>query len=334
MPTVLLADLPASIATAVRVLRDGGLVAFPTETVYGLGGLALDPVHIARIFAAKGRPTSHPLIAHTDGAEGARALAQGGTLGEQGERLAAAFWPGPLTLVVPRAAHVPSELTGGGPSVAIRVPAHPAALALLRALGEPLAAPSANRYQTLSPTLAEHVVRSLGDRVALVLDGGPCDAGIESTVVDVRGDVPRVLRPGALSLAALRAVCPDVVLGHGSVVERDDPRASPGLDPKHYAPRARLVVVSHGDVTSAIRSEMNRGHRVGALVTKELSAALEIPCERLEASPEGYGHELFAALHRLDESGLDVVVVERVPDTEDWTAVRDRLTRASSSSVP
>ena len=331
MPLVLSAELPASIEAAVRVLRDGGLVAFPTETVYGLGGRALDPVHIARIFEAKGRPSSHPLIAHTDGLPGARALAEGHTLGELGERLAAAFWPGPLTLVVARASHVPSALTGGGPSVAVRVPSHPAALALLRALGEPLAAPSANRFQALSPTRAEHVVRSLGDRVALVLDGGPCASGIESTVVDVRGEVPIVLRQGALSMAALRAVCPSVraLDATAARLETEASRASPGLDPKHYAPRARVVLVPPEDVAATVFRESAFG-RVGALVTGSASFPPEVLAERLELSPEGYAKELFAALHRLDEAGVDTMVVARVPETEEWAAVHDRLSRASS----
>ena len=177
---------PAVLRDAAAVLRSGGLVAFPTETVYGLGARALDEHAIARIYAAKGRPAHNPLIAHVVGVAQARALSR--RWPEAAERLVTAFWPGPLTVVVDRADHVPSALSGGGPSVAVREPSHAVARALIEALGEPVAAPSANRYQGVSPTLASHVVKELGDRVDLVLDAGPCDAGIESTVVDVRGE--------------------------------------------------------------------------------------------------------------------------------------------------
>jgi len=327
-PRVLPADSPAAIAEAVRLLRAGELVAFPTETVYGLGALALDPVHIARIFEAKGRPASHPLIAHVASVSAARELAAGGALGVAGEALAARFSPGPLTLVVEKAAAVPAELTGGGPSVAVRVPSHPAALALLTALGAPLAAPSANRFQSLSPTTAEHVVVSLGDQVALVLDGGPCSAGIESTVVDVRGPAPAVLRLGAVSLAALREVVPGVVLEQ-PVVAGGVTRPSPGLDPKHYAPRARLALVPRvvlADVVGALRDDGARIGVLGAIGPLPKSEANE----QLPADAEGYARGLFAALHRLDASGVDVIVVEEVPADDTFAAIRDRLTRAAS----
>ena len=329
-PLVLPAHLPSSIEAAVRLLREGELVAFPTETVYGLGGRALDPVHLARIFAAKGRPASHPLIAHVASVGLARALAAEGSLGVTGERLAEAFWPGPLTLVVARGARVPGALTGGDPSVAIRVPAHAAALALLGALGEPLAAPSANLFQSLSPTRAEHVVRSLGSRVALVLDGGPCEAGIESTVIDVRGEVPRVLRPGALSLDALREVCPEVHCASPRIAEAGVTRPSPGLDAKHYAPRARLVLVPAANLAAVVARCAASGARVAALDASGATLPVEIKVERLDPSPERYARELFAALHRLDESGVDVIVVAEVPTTDAWMGVRDRLSRAQT----
>lgn len=329
VPRVLPAKAPSSIAEAVALLREGELVAFPTETVYGLGGRALDPAHVARIFAAKGRPSSHPLIAHVPSADEARELCRGGSLGAAGVALAEAFWPGPLTLVVERAAHVPRELTGGADSVALRVPRHPAALALLRALGEPLAAPSANRFQSLSPTRAEHVVRSLGAEVRLVLDGGPCREGIESTVVDVRTDTPRVLRLGALSLEMLRRVCPRAALAEPSAPSRDELRASPGLDPKHYAPRARLVLVERQALAEAVRhAEGERGRPVGVLVLGPFDARDGVKVERLPEDAEGYAHGLFAALHRLDDE-VATIVVERVPDDAAFDAVRDRLARAS-----
>jgi L-threonylcarbamoyladenylate synthase len=329
VPRVLPAKAPSSIAEAVALLREGELVAFPTETVYGLGGRALDPAHVARIFAAKGRPSTHPLIAHVPSADEARELCRGGSLGAAGVALAEAFWPGPLTLVVDRAAHVPRELTGGADSVALRVPRHPAALSLLRALGEPLAAPSANRFQSLSPTRAEHVVRSLGGEVRLVLDGGPCREGIESTVVDVRTDIPRVLRQGALSLEMLRRVCPRTALAEPSAPSRDELRASPGLDPKHYAPRARLLLVERAALAESVRrAEDAEGRPVGVLVLGPFDAREGVKVERLPSDAEGYAHGLFAALHRLDDE-VATIVVERVPDDVAFDAVRDRLARAS-----
>ncbi|MBK6463965.1 MAG: threonylcarbamoyl-AMP synthase [Myxococcales bacterium] len=327
MPRVLPALEPESIALAARLLRAGELVAFPTETVYGLGARALDPVHTARIFAAKGRPTTHPLIAHVDGPAMARELVA--SWGPAAEALAAAFWPGPLTLVLERASHVPSGVAGGGTSIAVRVPGHPCALALIRALGEPIAAPSANRYQGLSPTVAAHVVRSLGDAVALVLDGGPCEAGVESTVVDLRSPIARVLRPGAVPLDALAAVWP-VTRAEGPQLAAGE-RASPGLDAKHYAPRARLLLCARGTLGAQVADQLARGvDAVGALVTEGSSSPPGARLERLDATPTGYAHGLFAALHRLDEAGVSVVLAEAVPDTDAWAAVRDRLTRAAS----
>jgi L-threonylcarbamoyladenylate synthase len=242
MPRVVAVDArappPEIIADAVQVLRAGGLVAMPTETVYGLAARALDEEAVARVYAVKGRPPHHPLIAHVEGEEQARKLAA--SWPERASVLARAFWPGPLTVVVDRAAHVPAAVAGGGPSIAIRAPSHPVALALLHALGEPLAAPSANRFQGLSPTMAEHVVKQLGDAVDLVLDAGPCESGIESTVVDLRGGRPRILRPGALDLAALRRVLQDVEAPNESL-RASEPRVSPGMEARHYAPRARLL---------------------------------------------------------------------------------------------
>ncbi len=256
----------AIIAEAVRVLRAGGLVAMPTETVYGLAARALDEHAVARVYAAKGRPAHHPLIAHVESEAQARVLAA--SWPAKASLVAKAFWPGPVTVVVDRAPDVPAAVSGGGPSIAIRAPAHPVALALLHALGEPVAAPSANRFQGLSPTTAEHVVKELGDAVDLVLDAGPCDAGIESTVVDLRGPHPRVLRPGALDLASLRQVLPDVEAPTGSVRDAEA-RASPGMEARHYAPRARLLLADTWEEARRIAYGLAAtGARVG-LVTHE-----------------------------------------------------------------
>ncbi len=311
------------------MLEAGGLVAFPTETVYGLGASALDARAVLSIFEAKGRPATHPLIAHvTDGAA-ARALVGGWP--ERAERLARAFWPGPLTLVVPRGERIPAVVGGGGDSVAVRAPANRVARALLARVAFPIAAPSANRYQSISPTRAEHVVKSLGDRVDLVIDGGACEKGIESTVVDVRGPRARVLRPGALGVEALRAVEPDVETV-AAAPEPAEVHLSPGMDARHYAPRARLVLVETRD--GAVREARDRARdaRVGLVVRGAVDGAnAEIDVRRLADDPEAFAASLFATLHALDDAGVDVIVVEAVPPGEAWWAVADRLQRGATN---
>jgi L-threonylcarbamoyladenylate synthase len=330
------------IAEAAAALRAGGLVAFPTETVYGLGALALDPGAVRRVFAAKGRPPTHPLIVHVLGeAEARRCAAAWPPLASE---LASAFWPGPLTLVVEKAGVVPDEVTGGSAGVAVRSPSHPVARALLEALsGEAvgpragstpalsplhaaIVAPSANRYQSLSPTRAEHVAASLGDADVLVLDAGPCPSGIESTVVDVRGEPPRVLRPGALSIEALRARVPSLAYAPIEVAE-EAPRESPGQAERHYAPRTPLVIAT--DRAAALASA---GEGIGVVVFgappggPQARAALHV----LPADPAAAGAELYALLHWLDGAGLAKIVVEPPPDAPGWEAVADRLRRAAA----
>ncbi len=318
---------PSVIAQAVEILKRGGLVAFPTETVYGLGGRALDEAAIERIFQAKGRPARHPIIAHVEGEEGARGLSAEWT--ERASRLARAFWPGPLTLVVPRGHALPSSISGGTDSIAIRAPAHPVARALLAMLGEPLAAPSANRYQSLSPTLAEHVLKSLGGRFDLLLDAGPCAAGIESTVVDVRGDRSRILRPGALDLLQIKAVDASVELTSSTAAE-DEERPSPGMDARHYAPRARLIVAPDAEAVDVARKHLEGGARVGLVIRGAETAISGVTVRTLSFDPKKYASALFATLHALDDHGCDVIVVADPPAEERWLAVRDRLARAGS----
>lgn len=335
MPRVLAVDRsapdPAVIAEAVRVLRAGGLVAMPTETVYGLAARALDVGAVARVYAAKGRPAHHPLIAHVEGEAGARALAA--SWPDRASRLARAFWPGPLTVVVARAPHVPAAVAGGADSIAVRAPAHAVALALLAALGEPVAAPSANRYQGLSPTTAEHVVKQLGDAVDLVLDAGPCDAGIESTVVDVREGRPRVLRPGALDLGALRRVLPDVE----AIVESlrgSEPRLSPGMEARHYAPRARLLLADTWEEARRIAYGLaGGGARVGLVTHEKRTTSVpeqQLLVRTLPRDPAQYARLLYRTLHDLDDAGVDAIVVQGVPHDEAWWAVADRLRRGST----
>ena len=320
------------LAPAADALRRGRLVAFPTETVYGLGAYALDPLAVARIYAAKGRPAYNPLIVHVADVEAARPLA--GHWPDAAERLAAAFWPGPLTLVLPKAYSVPDAVTAGLPNVALRVPAHPVAHALLGLAGVPVAAPSANRSTQVSPTTAEHVVRGLGDRVDFVVDGGPCPVGIESTVVSLAGARPTVLRPGTLSVDELRAVVPDVVAA--SADPAGDSRAarpSPGMLDRHYAPRATVRVLPADARDAAIRTaagEVDAGRRVGGILLEDAKDRRIDPVMRMPDDPAAYAARLYAALHAMDDAGCDVVVVDPVPPGAAWDGVRDRIRRAST----
>ncbi len=332
MPRVIRVDPEAPDASVIEeaaaILRAGGLVAMPTETVYGLAARALDARALAKIFEAKGRPATHPLIAHVADARGAAALARDWP--DHATALASRFFPGPLTLVVSRADHVPLELTGGGATVAVRSPDHAVARALLAAVGEPLAAPSANRYQTPSPTSAAHVVRSLGERVDLVLDAGTTRHGIESTVVDLTSSPPRLLRPGALSVLELRTVLAELVVEE-SVVAGEGTRASPGMDARHYAPRARLGVLAPEEVWAAVELLRDEGARLVVLTRGAPPASVR--GATVVAMPDdavGYAAALFGALHDADAAGADVLLVEAVPDDDAWLAVRDRLRRAQA----
>ena len=316
--TRLLPASEAAIAEAAALLQAGALVAFPTETVYGLGGLALSDASLGKIFAAKGRPATHPLIAHVRSPEEAATLSTGWDA--RAQMLAARFWPGPLTLVVPRAPSLPAALSGGKPTVAIRSPAHPVAQALLAAVGAPLAAPSANKYQTLSPTTAAHVARAFGDEVALVLDGGPCAAGLESTVLDLTVSPPAVLRPGALPLSELRALVPEVVLA-AAVVADEAARHSPGQDAIHYAPRAQLLLCDR--TTALARAD-------AAVVLRGVGDRARPDAVVLPDDAVAYGRALYATLHALDDAGATVIAVESPPDDEAWLAVADRLRRAAA----
>jgi L-threonylcarbamoyladenylate synthase len=316
---VLPADDPAAIARAAAVIRAGGLVAFPTETVYGLGADALDPAAVRQIFAAKGRPADNPLIVHVAAASEARPLAA--AVPPAAERLMS-LWPGPLTLVLPRAAAVPDVTTAGQPTVAVRVPAHPAALALLRACGRPLAAPSANRSGRPSPTTAAHVLADLEGVVAVILDGGPCEVGLESTVVDVTGPRPLVLRAGGLPVEALRAA----VGGEVDVLSGQDPAAmsrSPGLRHRHYAPRARVLLVAPGEAAAL------GGPAVAVMSQQPRPEGFVGRWREMPARLEDYAHELFAALRELDAPEVATIVVETVPEVGLGRAIADRLRRAA-----
>ena len=320
---------PTAIERAAAVLRAGGLVAFPTETVYGLGAHALDSAAVLRIYAAKGRPSFNPLIVHVASEAAARALAI--EWPDAAAKIARAFWPGPVTIVVRKREIVPDVVTAGLDSVALRVPAHPVALALIRAAAIPIAAPSANRSTELSPTSARHVARSLGNRVDLVLDGGDTVVGIESTVIDLRGHRPAILRPGVIGPRELSPLIGELA-SVDAVGGGDAPRASPGQLDRHYAPRARVELYTPADAerTARIGGDLAAtGKTVGAMsLTTELTGMPRVI--HMPPDPVEYARRLYATLHELDDAGCDVVFVERVPDAEAWAAIADRLLRAAT----
>ncbi len=288
---------------ALQLLSAGELVAFPTETVYGLGADAENPLAVRRIFAAKGRPADHPLIVHLAPEADPEGWAE---VDDRARRLMARFWPGPLTLVLPRRARALDEVTGGRETVAMRAPDHPIALALLRGFGGGIAAPSANRFGRVSPTTAEHVQKEFGSAL-FVLDGGPCTVGVESTILDLSDDLPALLRPGGVSREALEAEIGTVAEG-GST-------AAPGTLPAHYAPRTSLQIAD--DAVAASAALRRQGRTVATLYASE---------------PADYARRLYAELRRLDELGVDVLVAERVLDAGLGRAINDRLRRAALGS--
>jgi L-threonylcarbamoyladenylate synthase len=318
--------LDLEISRAAEILRAGGLVAFPTETVYGLGADASNPAAVRRIFAAKGRPADHPLIVHL---ASAMALPQWAReIPPAARALAARYWPGPLTLILRRAHGVIDEVTGGQDTVGLRVPSHPMAQALLQAFGGGIAAPSANRFGRISPTTAQHVRDELGDRVDLILDGGPCDVGIESTIVDLSSGVAVLLRPGRIAPEEIEALLGTPVGRRGS----GSPRAS-GTLAAHYAPRLPLLLVPAETFDATVR-EQGALRSVAVLARHPNPAAMSVAHWQLApVDPLAYAHQLYAALRALDESGCEVILVESPPETPDWAAVRDRLQRAAAGSA-
>lgn len=307
------------IQRAAKILQDGGLVAFPTETVYGLGAHALDKTAVRKIFSAKERPDWDPLIVHVRDMEMARPLMK--RLQPQFELLASKFWPGPLTLVVEKATHVPDEATACRPTIALRMPWHPVAAALLAAAKLPIAAPSANKFGRPSPTRAEHVLADLGDRVDLILDAGPTPLGVESTVLDLTQSPPAILRPGGVSHEQLKAALGDVALGQ-SVTEElaKNGLASPGMTSKHYAPRAAVELFENEEALSARARQLEQqGKRIGII--------------RREEDLDAMARTLFACLRDLDAQGVEVILCALPPARGIGLAVRDRLMRAAGTEV-
>lgn len=313
--------VPAELAEAARLLREGELVAFPTETVYGLGGDATNDRAVAGIFEAKGRPRFNPLIVHVPDTDAARALAP---FDARAERVAERFWPGPLSLVLPRAPHCPVSLlaSAGLDTLAIRVPAHPLALALLRATGRPLAAPSANRSGRVSPTVADHVMAELDGRIAAVLDGGPCQVGIESTVLDLSGAIPTLLRPGGVAREDLVALLGPV----GAAGSADSAPRSPGMLESHYAPRRPLRLdASEARPGEALLAFGPGGAPEGFREVRWLSRTGDLT----EAAAN-----LFSALRALDRPEISAIAVMPIPERGLGAAINDRLRRAAAPRDP
>jgi L-threonylcarbamoyladenylate synthase len=329
------------IAAAVALLRAGELVAFPTETVYGLGADAGNPAAVAKIFAAKGRPADHPLIVHLADPMALDAWAR--DVPQAARQLAAAFWPGPLTLILKRQSQVLDVVTGGQDTVGLRVPNHPVALALLRAFSAAqgaaagLAAPSANRYGRISPTRAAHVRSELGASVQLVLDGGDCAVGIESTIVDLSGAVPRVLRPGAITADDIARVLGKTPLtGNPAATDAGAAAAIPrvaGSGMAHYAPLTPLRLVPGEQLPHAVATALAAGQRVAVLARSNVArVAPNLHWHAAARDAATYAHDLYARLRELDADDTDLILVEALPMTDDWLAVADRLQRAACGS--
>lgn len=331
------------LAYAARLLRAGELVVFPTETVYGLGANALNPQAAEQIFLAKERPFSDPLIVHIADEQDLETLVA--SVPETARKLAAAFWPGPLTMILPAGPQVPGLITSGLPNVAVRMPNHPIARALIRAAGVPVAAPSANRFMHVSPTTARHVYDDLKGRIPLILDGGPCTVGVESTIIDLCADIPTILRPGGISLEALRQVLPQVRPPQSRQVHAEEVNAAqiaPGQMLIHYSPEVPTylfegsVEAMRHAILAELRQHQQQGEQVGILLADEDLTAFHDSgaiVYSLGATPEQVATRLFAGLRTLEEAGVDVILCRNFPDQGLGLAVRDRLLKAAGGKV-
>lgn len=332
LPTHTAALFEAAVQRAAELLRAGEVVALPTETVYGLAANALDAQAVARIYEIKGRPAHNPIIVHVASLEMARRCVA--EWPEMADRLARSFWPGPLTLVLPRSPAIPEIVTAGGATVGVRWPSHPFIQAVIRLCGFPLAAPSANLSNQISPTNAEHVRKQLGDRLRLIVDGGQSQVGIESTVVDVSSDPPMVLRPGMIHEESLIAVCGDLVSHQRKRLPGSSPLRSPGMLDRHYAPKAKLVVVPWQN-----SEEFER--QLAALAMRRAKTHVishtHVPSDAglggvsvIPHDAEAFARALYGELHRCDEAGAELILVEALPESSEWRAIADRLRRAAT----
>jgi L-threonylcarbamoyladenylate synthase len=333
LPTHTPALFAAAVQRAVVLLRAGELVALPTETVYGLAANALDAAAVAKIYEAKGRPAHNPIIVHVDGMEMARRCVADWPTGAQ--QLCKSFWPGPLTLVLPRAKIIPDIVTAGGGTVGVRWPGHPFIQAVIRECGFPLAAPSANPSNRVSPTNAEHVRKSLGGKIPLIVDGGQSQVGIESTVIDLTANPPHVLRPGMIHEESLLAA-----LGEGRRAKGEGPAGaklrSPGLLARHYSPKARLVVLNwttDDELRSHLTPLTSHLDRVHVIAHTHIPAGWDAQAVSvIPRDAEAFARAIYAELHRGDDADAELIVVEAPPETAAWRGIADRLRRAAAGN--
>lgn len=314
------------VGEAAALLAAGGVVAFPTETVYGLGADAANPEAVERIFRIKGRPADHPLIVHLGEMAQMRDWAL--DIPEEAYLLAKRFWPGPLTLILRRDSRVPGVVTGGQDTVGLRIPGHPVALDLLRRFGGGIAAPSANRFGRISPTTARHVFEELGDRLELIVDSGPCRIGLESTIVSLAGARPQLLRPGAISVAEIEGV-----LGGGRLSCRSSSGRlrAPGMHRSHYAPRKPFRVIEWAMIRESVNCMREAGSKVVVITFQSRVDDLpdNVAFQVMPGDPDDYARELYAVMRALDNGDFDSIVADAPPDVPRWQAVRDRLYRAA-----
>lgn len=314
------------ITKAVSVLRAGGLVAFPTETVYGLGGDASNPIAIQRIFTAKERPSDHPLIVHI---ANTRMLSHwAADIPDAAEKLAEAFWPGPLTLILKKQPHVIDKITGGQSTIGVRVPRHPMALALLEAFGGGIAAPSANRFTHISPTTAAAVREELGNKVELILEGGACEVGLESTIVDMTSGQPRILRPGMITAHAISEVLNISVLSTDVLTLI----RAPGRHHLHYAPETMAELIASEKILSAVTGLTTKQLPAAVMIHSDINLPIIEGIRWIKMAPDAihYAHDLYHMLRSLDQQAFKCILIEAVPDEEAWHAIRDRLSKATA----
>ncbi len=329
LPTHTPALFDEAVRRAVELLRAGELVALPTETVYGLSGNAFAGSVVENIFAVKGRPRRNPIIVHVASFEMARECVS--EWPEVAQKLAASFWPGPLTMVLPRSPKIPDAVTAGGKTVGLRWPSHPLMQAVIRQCGFPLAAPSANLANEVSPTIAEHVEKALGERISMIVDGGLSQVGIESTVIDLTSNPPRLLRPGMIHEESLLAVLGELTLGFG---DSEEVLKSPGMLKKHYSPKAKLVLLSWNDedhlkeLLEQFGKPINKVHLIA-----HSRIPLNVELGRVSVIPhdaEAFARAIYAELHHCDKAGAELIVVEELPTGPEWRGIADRLQRAAA----
>lgn len=321
----------AAIKEAAEALRRGLLVAFPTETVYGLGASATDAEALRRLYAAKGRPANHPVIVHLASAESLTEWAS--HVPEGARKLALALWPGPMTLILPRAAKVPDAVTGGQDTVGLRIPNHPVAHALLQEFGGGVAAPSANKFGRLSPTTAQDVAADFADEVDIVLDGGACEVGIESTIVDYSGDRPRILRPGMILPEQIAAIIGDPVDTAFGVSAKSSQTRAPGGLPSHYAPNTPLRITS-GEQLGELLNDIAAAGKHACVLAFQHRPATTSALNWIAAPKKSneYARQLYSNLRKLDREKADYIIVEAVPETTEWSGIADRLRRAAAEA--